>query len=124
MQIALTDRESDLMDILWERGASTVAEVQKELVDELAYTTVLSILQTLERKGYVGHQEEGRAHRYRPLIERDAARRSALKHLTAKLFRGSLEQLLLHAVEEHELSDAEIKRIRSLLDQRRKKNPS
>ena len=124
MQIALTDRESDLMDILWERGASTVAEVQKELEDELAYTTVLSILQTLERKGYVGHQEEGRAHRYRPLIERDAARRSALKHLTAKLFRGSLEQLLLHAVEEHELSDAEIKRIRSLLDQRRKKNPS
>ena len=124
MQIALTDRESDLMDILWERGASTVAEVQKELEDELAYTTVLSILQTLERKGYVGHQEEGRAHRYRPLIEREAARRSALKHLTAKLFRGSLEQLLLHAVEEHELSDAEIKRIRSLLDQRRKKNPS
>jgi predicted transcriptional regulator len=124
MQIALTDRESDLMDILWERGASTVAEVQKELEDELAYTTVLSILQTLERKGYVGHQEEGRAHRYRPLIERDAARSSALKHLTAKFFKGSLEQLLLHAVEEHKLSDTEIKRIRSLLDQRRKKNPS
>ena len=124
MQIALTDRESDLMDILWERGASTVAEVQRELEDELAYTTVLSILQTLERKGYVGHQEEGRVHRYRPLIERVAARRSALKHLTAKLFKGSLEQLLLHAVEEHNLSDAEIKRIRSLLDQHRKKNPS
>jgi predicted transcriptional regulator len=124
MQIALTDREADLMDILWERGASTVAEVQKELEDELAYTTVLSILQTLERKGYVGHQEEGRAHRYRPLIERDAARRSALKHLSEKFFKGSLEQLLLHAVEEHKLSDAEIKRIRSLLDQHRKKNPS
>jgi BlaI family penicillinase repressor len=68
MQIALTDRESDLMEILWESGASTVAEVQKALADELAYTTVLSILQTLERKGYVGHQEEGRAHRYRALI--------------------------------------------------------
>jgi BlaI family transcriptional regulator, penicillinase repressor len=123
MQIALTDRESDLMDILWESGASTVAEVQKALEDELAYTTVLSVLQTLERKGYVGHQEEGRAHRYRALIDRDAARRSALKHLTAKFFKGSLEQLLLHAVEEHKLSDAEIKRIRSLLDQSSRKKP-
>ncbi len=124
MQIALTDRESDLMEVLWESGASTVAEVQDRLKDKLAYTTVLTILRNLEAKGYVGHETEGRAHRYLALVERNAARRSALKHLSRKLFKGSLEQLLLHAVSDHKLTDAEVMKIRRLLEQRKPKGKS
>jgi predicted transcriptional regulator len=124
MRIALTDRESDLMDVLWEHGASTVAEVQDRLKDKLAYTTVLTILRTLEAKGYIGHEAEGRAHRYLALVERDAARRSALKHLSNKLFKGSLELLLLHAVSDHKLTDAEVKKIRLMLEQRKSNGKS
>jgi len=124
MRITLTDRETDLMEVLWEHGASTVAEVRRSLQDDLAYTTVLTILRTLETKGYVRHDEEGRAHRYLPLVERDAARRSALKHLSAKLFKGSMELLLTHAVADQKLSEAQLQRIRQQLNARAKKEQS
>lgn len=121
MDIALTDREADLMDVLWEHGASTVTEVRQHLKDELAYTTVLTILRTLEAKGYVDHIEEGRAHRYAPVVARDAARRSALRALASKLFKGSTELLLTHLVSDEKLTKVEIQRIRRLLDQGSKK---
>jgi predicted transcriptional regulator len=121
MDIALTDREADLMDVLWEHGASTVSEVREYLKDELAYTTVLTILRTLEAKGYVDHVEEGRAHRYAPTVARDAARRSALSALASKFFKGSKELLLTHLVSDEKLTEAEIQRIRGLLDQGTKK---
>jgi len=122
MQITLTDREADLMEVLWEHGPSTVTEVRERLKDDLAYTTVLTILRTLEAKGYVGHDEEGRAHRYKSLIARDAARRSALRNLSNKLFKGSTELLLTHLVQDQPLSETQVQRIRHLLDQRAKRN--
>ena len=121
MDITLTDREAEFMEVLWERGPSTVAEVREQLKDELAYTTVLTILRNLEGKGYVGPTKDGRAHRYAPLVARDAARRSALRDLSAKLFKGSTELLMTHLVADQKLSDAEVKRIRALLNQRKKK---
>ncbi len=75
MRIAFTDRELDVMSVLWDRETATVAEVRERLADRLAYTTVLTVLRTLEQKGYVAHASEGRAHRYRPLVKRDAAGR-------------------------------------------------
>lgn len=118
MRIVLADREADLMEVLWDRGPSTVAEVRKQLKVRLAYNTVLSVLRTLETKGYVGHEEEGRAHRFIALVARDAARQSALRQLSAKLFKGSVELLLTSAVADQKLSDEEIRRIRALLDRR------
>jgi BlaI family penicillinase repressor len=120
MRIVLADRETDVMEILWEHGPATVAEVRKRLKAKLAYNTVLSILRTLEAKSYVGHQEEGRAHRYLARVGRDAARHSALSQLSARLFKGSAELLLTSAVSSQHLSDAEIKRIRDLLDRKAK----
>jgi predicted transcriptional regulator len=117
MDISLTDREASLMEVLWEHGPSTVAEVRDALADELAYTTVLTILRNLESKGFVSHDEEGRAHRYSPLVERDVAQRSALKALTQKLFQGSTELLLTRLVADRKLSKSEIDRIRRLLDE-------
>lgn len=118
MRIVLADREADLMEVLWDDGPSTVAEVRKRLKVKLAYNTVLSILRTLETKGYVGHEEEGRAHRYVARVAREAARHSALRQLSTKLFKGSVELLLTSAVSDKKLSDEEIQRIRALLDKR------
>lgn len=124
MEIAFTDRELDLMSVLWERGPSTVAEVRDALEDDLAYTTVLTLLRVLEEKGRVGHTEEGRAHRYHPLVERDAAGSSALRRLTRKLFRGSPELLLTQLVEDRGLTSEELRRMRELLDERLKEEGS
>jgi len=74
MDIALTDREADIMQVLWENGPSLVAEVREHLADPLAYNTVLTILRTLEGKGYVDHKEEGRGHRYFAAVQQQAAR--------------------------------------------------
>ena len=116
MEITLTDREADVMQILWERGPSVVAEVRVALRDELAYTTVLTILRTLETKGYVSHTEEGRGHRYLAIVKQQAARKSALRHLTSKLFKGSTELLFAQIVSEKNLRPDQIRRMRELLD--------
>ena len=113
--IHLTDREADVMQVLWDHGPSVVTEVKDKLHDELAYTTVLTILRTLEQKGYVKHEEEGRVHRYAAAVKENAARKSALQHLTGKLFKGSAELLFTHLVSDQKLSADQIKRMRELL---------
>lgn len=118
MDIAFTERELDVMDVLWEHGASTVAEVQAALTDELAYTTVLTMLRTLEDKGYVTHEEEGRAYRYSPTVERSEAGASAVKRLMRKLFRGSPEMLLTHLVSQRGLTKEQLEEMRRMLDAR------
>ena len=115
MQIAFTDRELDVMSVLWDLDSATVTEVRERLSDDLAYTTVLTVLRTLEQKGYVGHTGEGRAHRYRPLVKREAAGRSALRRLVDKVFDGSPELLLTQLVSDRNLSDEELRRLRRLL---------
>jgi BlaI family penicillinase repressor len=124
MDISLTDREASLMEILWAEGPSTVAEVRERLDDTLAYTTVLTILRNLESKGFVRHDEEGRAHRYSAVVARDMAQRSAVKALKQKLFQGSTELLLTRLVADKELGEDEIRRIRELLDSQTKKGRS
>jgi BlaI family penicillinase repressor len=116
MRVSFTDRELDLMAVLWERGPSTVAEVREALADSLAYTTVLTVLRTLEDKGYVGHEEAGRAYRYHPLVERTTAGRSALRRMLGTLFAGSPELLLTQLVSERRIAPDELQRMRELLD--------
>lgn len=106
------------MAVLWELGSATVAEVQSRLPDELAYTTVLTVLRTLEEKGYVGHREEGRAYRYHPLVEREKAGASALRRMVRKLFAGRPELLLTQLVSDRDLGEEELRRLRRLLDER------
>lgn len=117
-EVLFTDRELDVMDVLWDLGSGTVADVRARLEDELAYTTVLTILRTLEEKGYVDHEEEGRAYRYHPLVERDRAQTSALRRLTRKLFSDSTEMLLTRLVSDRRLDEHEIRRLQRLLEER------
>ena len=122
MEIHFTDRELDVMGVLWDAGDSTVAEVRDRLPDDLAYTTVLTVLRTLEEKGYVGHTEEGKAHRFHPLVARRDAGTSVLRRITRKLFKDSPELLLTHLVSDRGLSGEELERMRRLLDERLKED--
>ena len=120
MSIRLSDRELDVMAVLWARGSGTVTEVREALRDRLAYTTVLTVLRTLEDKGFAGHEEEGKAHRYHPLVARERAGRSALRRMVEKLFEGSPELLLTQLVSDRTLSSGEIRRLRRILNERLK----
>jgi predicted transcriptional regulator len=120
MRGAFTRRELDVMTVLWDLESGTVADVRARLKDKLAYTTVLTVLRTLEQKGYVKHQEDGRAHRYLPTVKRESAGTSALKRLLDTVFKGSPELLMTQLVSEHHLSHDEIRRLRRLLEERLK----
>lgn len=116
MEVTFTERELDVMSVLWDLESGTVAEVREHLSDELAYTTVLTVLRTLEEKGHVTHTEEGRAYRYSPAVERGEAGTSALRRILRKVFADSPELLLTHLVEDRNLSDEDIERMRKLLN--------
>ncbi|HWV57395.1 MAG TPA: BlaI/MecI/CopY family transcriptional regulator [Longimicrobiales bacterium] len=118
MDVRFTERELDLMSVLWDMGSATVAEVQERLTDDLAYTTVLTMLRTLEMKGHIAHREEGRAFRYYPLVDREVAGASALRRIMRKIFGGSPEMLLTQLVADNDLSDEELQRMRQLLDEK------
>lgn len=118
MGVQFSERELDIIAVLWERGPSTAAEVRAALEDDLTYNTVLKMLSILEEKGHVGHVEEGRAHRFHALVAREAAGSSAFTRLVDKMFSGSAEALMSHFVRERRLTRAELERIRQILDQR------
>ena len=118
MGSALTDREMDIMAVLWELGSATVTEVQERLDDELAYTTVLTILRILEEKGIVRHEKEGRAHRFLPRLARAEAGQTVLDRLREKVFSGSSELLMTHLVSNEDLPVETIRKLQALLDER------
>jgi len=90
----LTDRQLDLMNILWDRGSATDAEAKERLDAELAYTSVLTVFQTLEEHGRVRHEREGRAYRYYPRLSRAEAGRNAVAYVLERLFQGSVPAMI------------------------------
>ena len=113
--LTFADRELDVMAVLWELGSGTVSEVRDRLPADLAYTTVLTILRNLETKGFLRHEEEGKAHRWYPLVQRQAAERSALARLVDRLFHGSPELLLTRLVDDPALTPEQLQRMRRQL---------
>jgi predicted transcriptional regulator len=112
----LTDAELRLMDVLWDRGEATVADVVHALAGSapLAYTSVLTTMRILEKKGYVEHRQDGRAFVYRPKVAREAVQRSTLRHLMARLFDGSPELLVLNVLRNEQLDMDELRRLQRL----------
>jgi predicted transcriptional regulator len=108
---SLGERELDVMSVLWEMKSGTVEEVRRRLPTELAYTTVLTILRNLEAKGFVTHEEEGRAHRYAPRVAQRAAQRNAVARMVEKFFGGSPEALLARLVDDDHLSADDLRRL-------------
>lgn len=116
----LTEAELQLMEIIWERGEGTVADVVAALPpnSQLAYSTVLTTLRILERKGYLSHIQEGRAFIYKPVVDQKQARQSALKHLLSRFFNNSPELLVLNVMEQEELDLDELERLKKLVDEK------
>ena len=115
----LTEAELRLMDVLWEKGSATVSAICEALPEkpDLAYNTVLTTMRILEEKGYVRHRKpkEGRAFIYEPVVSREVASRSAIRHLLGRFFKNSAEALVLNLLEDEDLSESERKRIQALL---------
>lgn len=124
MGAGFTERELDIMAVLWARGPSTAAEVRAELEDDVTHNTVQKMLSILEDKGYVTHVEEGRTHRFHALVQREEAGTSAFERLIDKMFVGSAEALLTHFVRDRRLSRADLERVRAVLDERLEQSAS
>ncbi|HST07496.1 MAG TPA: BlaI/MecI/CopY family transcriptional regulator [Gemmatimonadaceae bacterium] len=115
-RLHLTQRELDIMSVLWELGEATVTEVRDKVDPDLAYTSVSSMIRTLELKGYVSHRRgEGKTHVYFPVIKAEKAGESALGRVLDKIYGGSPIKLLAHLVEQNRLSEKELARMRDLL---------
>ncbi len=123
----LTEAELRLMDVLWQKGSATVQQVLDALPEKpaLAYNSVLTTIRVLENKGYLEHVKDGRAHIYRPIMEREEATRSEIRHLVSRFFKNSHELLVLNVLEDLSSGNAgsegmgleakELKRLRQLL---------
>jgi predicted transcriptional regulator len=119
---ALSRRERQIMDVLYRRGRATAAEVMDDLPGEPSSSTVRTQLRVLERKGHVRHEEEGLRYIYMPLLARNTARKSALRHLVETFFDGSAEKVVAAMLggDGARLSDEELERIAALVARARK----
>ncbi len=116
--VTLTEAELRLMDVLWRRGKATVAEITAALPPPpIAYNSVLTTMRILEQKGYVAHEEVGRAFVYTPLVERDAAAQSAVGHVLSRFFDNSAGTLALRLIERERPSSEELGRLKALIEQ-------
>jgi predicted transcriptional regulator len=114
----LTEAELRIMNVLWEKGSATVHEVLQGLPAEpaLAYNSVLTIIRILEKKGYVRHIKDKRAHVYTPKVDRKDATRFEVRHLVSRFFGNSDELLVLNILEEKSIDAQELARLRQLLE--------
>ena len=121
-ELHLTKRELDIMGVLWDLGEATVTEVRDRVDPDLAYTSISSMIRTLEMKGYVSHRRgEGKTHVYFPVIEPEKAGASALGRVLDKIYGGSPIKLLAHLMDQHKVSDKELARMRDLLKRAKKR---
>ena len=116
----LTEAELRIMNVLWGKGSGTVQQVQDSITDKpaLAYNSVLTTIRVLERKGYLKHLKDGRAHVYTPLVAREDASRSEIGHLVNRFFKNSPQQLVLNLLEDQGIGPEEIGRLRQMLVQK------
>ena len=114
--LRLTQRELDIMSVLWELGEATVNEVRDRVDPDLAYTSISTMVRMLEMKGYVSHKRgEGKSHVYFPVIDAEKAGESALGRVLDKIYGGSPIKLLAQLVDQRKLSEKELSRMRDLL---------
>ena len=114
--VTLTEAELRIMDVLWRKGSGTVQQVVDWIPFALAYNSVLTTIRTLEKKGLVKHVKDGRAHVYQPIIGREEATRSEIRHLVSRFFRNSHEALVLNILQDEAIDAGELKRLRGMLD--------
>ena len=114
----LTEAELRIMNVLWERGPGTVQQILDALLDRpsLAYNSVLTTIRVLEKKGYVRHSKDGRAHVYAAVIQQQEASQSEIRHLVSRFFRNSHEELVLNLLQDRGIAADELNRLRLMLE--------
>jgi predicted transcriptional regulator len=117
----LTEAELRIMQVLWDKKSATVQQVLEALPTSkpLAYNSVLTIVRILEKKGYVRHVKDGRAHIYVPVLNQKEATQSEIRHLVSRFFQNSRELLVLNILEDEGLDADELERLRQLLEENR-----
>lgn len=113
-----TDKELEIMRVIWERGAATAKEIQEALPDDRHYNSVLTIIRVLERKGHLTHRVEGKAHIYRAKAKAEKAQRRVLSHLIEQVFGGSAAAMVLHLVETGDLTEDDLSEVRAKITAR------
>jgi BlaI family transcriptional regulator, penicillinase repressor len=113
----LSRRERQIMDILYKRGRAAASEIQSAMPDPPTYSAVRAKLRVLEEKGHIRHEEESLRYVYMPVVARDTARRSALRHMVSTFFEGSVEDAVaaLLDLSSANLSKADLDRIERLI---------
>lgn len=116
--LAMTDRQFAISQLLWDHGSLTVCEVMEHLPggERQPYTTVLGMLQTMEKAGLVAHEAEGTTYRYMAAVSRQAALGTLLRDFVARFFRGSAEDLVLGLVDADELTATDLRDIEAKLE--------
>jgi len=119
MELIPTDRELEALKVLWRREEATVREIYEQINQsgELAYTTVLSLLQTMEQKGLVGHRQHGKAYLYFAKLQRDRTFRTLAGGFLDKVFDGAMDEYLVHALDSRRMSAAELDRLEKMIQQ-------
>jgi predicted transcriptional regulator len=114
----LTEAELRVMKVLWEKGSGTVQQVLDSITEKpaLAYNSVLTTIRILERKGYLEHSKDGRAHVYVPVVRQEEATRSEIRHLVSRFFKNSEEDLVLNILEDQGIEPMELARLRKMLE--------
>ena len=120
----LSRRERQIMDLLFQRGRATAAEVQEGLPEAPSYSAVRALLRILEDKGHVRHEQDGPRYIFTPKLHRDKARRSAIRHMMETFFEGSPEQAVaaLLGTEAPRMAPVELERLAALIEQARKED--
>lgn len=117
-----TERELDILEVLWAKPDASVAEVRRRLISPPAYTTVQTMMGVLERKGFVTHRRDGRSFRYSAIVPRAVATRSALDRLLGRFFGGSREHLLSYMSDTGEISDDTLRSLRKDIARAKKRS--
>ncbi len=117
----LTEAELRIMQVLWDKKSASVQQVLEALPNKkpLAYNSVLTIIRILEKKGYVRHEKDGRAHIYLPLLNQKEATQTEIRHLLSRFFQDSRELLVLNILEDDGIDAEELDRLRQMLDENR-----
>jgi predicted transcriptional regulator len=117
----LTEAELRIMQVLWDKKSASVQQVLEALPNKkpLAYNSVLTIIRILEKKGYVRHEKDGRAHIYLPLLNQKEATQTEIRHLLSRFFQDSRELLVLNILEDDGIDAEELERLRQMLDENR-----
>ena len=120
----LTEAELRLMNVLWERGPATVHQVLEALPNKpaLAYNSVLTTIRVLEKKGYVKHVKDGRAHIYMPLVGQKEATRFEVRNLVSRFFKNSHEALVLNILENEDIDAEELRKLSQQLEVSKQEN--